>query len=64
VTDCESAAAADTCHETVACEGDFVCHRALPEATIDEYTDTSQLNGAMWCAGDVLVGGYGLSWGF
>jgi hypothetical protein len=64
VSDCETAAAADTCHETSACEGDFICHRSLSESTIDEYTETSQLNGAMWCAGNVLVGGYGLSWGF
>lgn len=64
VTDCETAAAADTCHETPACEGDFICHRTAGESSVDEYTEASGVNGAMWCAGGVLVGGYGLSWGF
>jgi len=63
VTDCASAAAADTCHTTPSCEGDFVCYRSLAEPGLSEYTESSQLNGAMWCAGGMLVGGYGLTWG-
>jgi hypothetical protein len=64
VTDCASAQSADLCHATPACEGDFICYRDLfdPE-TVSDYTETSQLNGAMWCGGGLLVGGYGLTWG-
>jgi hypothetical protein len=63
VTDCASAAAVDSCHVTPACEGDFTCYRTAGDWVLTDYEETSQLNGAMWCAGGALVGGYGLSWG-
>jgi hypothetical protein len=63
VTDCASAVAADRCHVTPACEGDFTCYGTAGDWVVTEYGDTGQLNGAMWCAGGSLVGGYGLSWG-
>lgn len=64
VTDCTSAREADTCHRTPACTGDFICYRDLSDQnTVSDYTETSQLNGAMWCGGGLLVGGYGLTWG-
>jgi hypothetical protein len=63
VTDCASAAEADVCHATRACAGDFTCYGTAGDWVVTEYDETSQLNGAMWCAGGALVGGYGLSWG-
>jgi hypothetical protein len=63
ITDCASAAAADVCHSTPACEGDFTCYRTVGDWAITEYDAMSQLNGAMWCAAGALVGGYGTSWG-
>jgi hypothetical protein len=63
VTDCASAAAVDLNHTTAACRGDFVCSHALCDTTVDEFTAESPINGAVWCAGGVLVGGYASSWG-
>lgn len=63
VTDCASAANADTCHATVACDGDFICYNELIGSPPSAYTASSQLNGAMWCADGKLVGGLGLTWG-
>jgi hypothetical protein len=63
VTDCASAAQTDLCHATRACAGDFTCYGTAGDWVVTEYDEMSQLNGALWCAGGSLVGGYGLSWG-
>ena len=64
VADCASAANVDPCHTTAAYQGDFICYHMIGDPTVTAYSaDTSQLNGAMWCAGGSLVGGYGFTWG-
>ncbi len=62
VTDCASAASVDTCHTTAACQGDFICYGLL-NTQVTAFIDTNNPNGAMWCAGGSLVGGYGFNWG-
>jgi hypothetical protein len=64
VTDCASAMAADMCHKTAPCSGNFVCWGMLgSDLPIAQYAETDSLNGAIWCAGGALVGGYGYAWG-
>jgi hypothetical protein len=63
VTDCASAAAGD-CQKILPCSGDFICSEiAGSAATNHAFTDSDSVNSAMWCAGGILVGGYGFTWG-
>jgi hypothetical protein len=64
VTDCASITAEDACHNTLPCQGNFICWGKIDSALpVVPFSETNGLDGVMWCAGGSIVGGYSFVWG-
>ena len=67
ISDCAVAASAVAdCHKMLSCGGhiSFICSEVVGNpGSIHSFTDSDSVNSAMWCAGGILVGGYGFTWG-
>jgi len=53
------------CHKMLSCaDGRFICSgMAGSSDSIHTFDASDNINSAMWCAGGILVGGYGFTWG-